>query len=92
MGSNPISSVLLSLRDLRHLPHSRTYGPFGSFFVPLVPKGLFYGGVVQLVERMLCKHEVIGSNPFTSNKHCLKAPFGTTGTGRILTFKKLSTH
>jgi hypothetical protein len=26
----------------------------------------FIGGVAQLGERMLCKHEVIGSIPFTS--------------------------
>ena len=28
--------------------------------------GLLHGGVAQLGERLLCKQEVIGSNPFTS--------------------------
>ena len=27
----------------------------------------FYGGIVQMVERMLCTHEVIGSSPIISN-------------------------
>ena len=26
------------------------------------------GGIAQLGERVLCKHEVIGSNPFTSTR------------------------
>ncbi len=29
---------------------------------------IFYGGVAQLGERLLCKQEVIGSIPFTSTK------------------------
>ncbi len=32
------------------------------------PPGLIEGGVAQLGERVLCKHEVIGSIPFTSTK------------------------
>ena len=28
---------------------------------------MLFGDVVQLVERMLCKHEVIGSSPIVSN-------------------------
>ena len=35
---------------------------FYSFFFELE----IFGGIVQLVERMLCKHEVNGSSPFTS--------------------------
>ena len=36
------------------------------------------GGVAQLGERMLCKHEVIGSIPFTSTSQglCLKPKAG----------------
>ena len=29
---------------------------------------VFFGDVVQLVERLLCTQEVIGSSPFISNK------------------------
>ena len=35
------------------------------------------GGIAQLGERVLCKHEVIGSNPFTSTKE-------TSGKGRMI--------
>ncbi len=34
--------------------------------VQIHPDPPFIGGVAQLGERMLCKHEVIGSIPFTS--------------------------
>lgn len=33
--------------------------------IPFPPKNT-HGGVVQLVERMLCKHNVTGSSPVTS--------------------------
>jgi hypothetical protein len=36
---------------------------FPSLISPLYS---LYGGVAQLGERVLCKHEVIGSIPFTS--------------------------
>ncbi len=29
---------------------------------------IILGGIVQMVERMLCTHEVVGSNPVISNK------------------------
>ena len=37
------------------------------------------GGVAQLVERLLCKQDVIGSNPFASTKFsrsCVTQPIG----------------
>ena len=36
---------------------------------PRGPTFFLYGGIAQLVERMLCKHEVAGSNPTISTKH-----------------------
>ena len=32
----------------------------------------YIGALAQLVERLLCKQEVIGSNPLCSTNHCLK--------------------
>ena len=48
-----------------NLPHNFErfwYQPCKVFFCLNIVKG----GVVQLVERMLCTHEVIGSSPITS--------------------------
>ena len=49
------------------------------------------GGVAQLGERLLCKQEVIGSNPFTSTIRApirrlekIKTPSGATRAGRCL--------
>ena len=36
-------------------------------------KNLHHGGLAQLEERVLCKHEVIGSSPIFSTKHGLIA-------------------
>ena len=44
------------------------------------------GGVAQVGERLLCKQEVIGSNPFTSTIRC--SFDGATGPGRA----NLNTH
>jgi hypothetical protein len=35
-------------------------------FLPLVNRALGKGGLAQLVERLLCKQNVNGSNPLTS--------------------------
>ena len=34
------------------------------------------GGIAQLVERLLCKQDVSGSNPLTSTKKTQKKTFG----------------
>jgi len=34
----------------------------------------YHGGIVQMVERMLCTHEVIGSNPIISNSTATQQP------------------
>ena len=50
---------MVDTTDLKSVPFQVT----GSS--PVVNKK--FGDIVQLVERMLCKHEVIGSSPIISN-------------------------
>ena len=41
-----------------------------------------WGGIAQLGERVLCKHEVIGSSPFTSTKVATDDRRGCSSAGR----------
>jgi hypothetical protein len=63
MGSNPISSVTnkYSFSKIKFFIIKEIIILFISRKFKII-----YGNVVQLVERMLCKHEVIGSIPIIS--------------------------
>ena len=63
MGSNPISSemMIFSLKlSLEKIFDDQ------QLLINSIFSFQIFGGIVQLVERMLCKHEVNGSSPFTS--------------------------
>ena len=49
---------------------------------PDPPMQKISGGVAQLGERMLCKHEVIGSIPFTSTSEAMLAGGCEKGVGK----------
>ena len=67
IGSSPIASILptkvAELVDALGLGSSSVKSRGSS---PLF--GINLGGIAQLVERMFCKYEVIGSNPIISKK------------------------
>ena len=69
IGSSPIASILptkvAELVDALGLGSSSVRSKGSSPFFGI-------GGIAQLVERMFCKYEVIGSNPIISKKQKLK--------------------
>ena len=68
VGSNPTASAILCLLNsaVECLPYKEKVG---SSILSASTK--FYADVVQLVEYMLAKHEVVGSNPIIRSTYTL---------------------
>ena len=67
MGSTPIGRVLL--REVAQLGRALGLGPRGRRFESCLPDRkfkIYYGGLAQLGERLLCTQEVSGSIPLVS--------------------------